>query len=149
MPDPRGRSGPRGPTQASRPTERVQDLAPSGFSLVTLPERAEKIKAEKRLARYHQRIRFRGALRQSPKGPLYQGRPPQVSVSITPKALFRATKLTLATFLLFVPLFGDMALACYLVDCQFEAPEGAAPAVAMQAIIDHVALVHPDQIPRT
>ena len=41
-----------------------------------------------------------------------------------------------------------MALACYLADCLFEAPVDAAPAVAMQAIIDHVAQVHPDQIPR-
>ena len=41
-----------------------------------------------------------------------------------------------------------MALACVVAECNFEAPDGAAPAVAMQAIIDHVAIVHPDQIPR-
>ena len=41
-----------------------------------------------------------------------------------------------------------MALACVIADCLFQAPVGAAPAAAMQAIIDHVALAHPDQIPR-
>ena len=41
-----------------------------------------------------------------------------------------------------------MALACYLAGCLFEAPEGAASAVAMQAIIEHMAQMHPDQIPR-
>ena len=41
-----------------------------------------------------------------------------------------------------------MALACVIADCLFQAPVGAAPAVAMQAIIDHVAQAHQDQIPR-
>ena len=41
-----------------------------------------------------------------------------------------------------------MALACVIADCLFQAPVDAAPAAAMQAIIDHVALTHPDQIPR-
>ena len=41
-----------------------------------------------------------------------------------------------------------MALACHLVGCNFEAPGGANPAMAMAAIVNHVALVHPDQLPR-
>ena len=41
-----------------------------------------------------------------------------------------------------------MDLACHFGECLFMAPAEAAPAAAMQAIINHVALVHPDQIPR-
>ena len=41
-----------------------------------------------------------------------------------------------------------MALVCVIAECLFQALMDATPAVAMQAIIDHVALAHPDQIPR-
>ena len=41
-----------------------------------------------------------------------------------------------------------MDLACYFGGCLFMAPANAAPAAAMQVIINHVTLVHPDQIPR-
>ena len=41
-----------------------------------------------------------------------------------------------------------MALACHLAGFMFKAPGGAAPAVAMAAVINHVAQMHPDQIPR-
>ena len=40
-----------------------------------------------------------------------------------------------------------MALACHLVGCNFVAPGGANPAMNMAAIVNHMALVHPDQLP--
>ena len=42
----------------------------------------------------------------------------------------------------------DMALACVIPACAFLAPAGAEPAVAMQHVINHVAIAHPAQIPR-
>ena len=40
-----------------------------------------------------------------------------------------------------------MALACHLVGCDFVAPGGANPAMDMAAIVNDVALVHPDELP--